>query len=330
MAAPRPLAQSLMIGRSRTCRQTLAETIEATRMFGPSLHARDSREARQLLANNPVDMIFFDAGGIGHDFDWLHLHSRSEWRDIPVLIFLHEKNETARIAALESGAADCLPYSTSALELAARIRRHLETKERIDQLRRAKNDMEQLAITDPLTGLCNRGFFNHTLESETARGHRARKPFSLMMIDIDHFKSINDTYGHQTGDALLQKVAGVLQASIRKSDIACRYGGEEFALILPGTKAVNARYVADRIHRKMAAACNERSFPGAPVTVSIGISCSAETSWINPSRIVGEADQALYAAKNLGRNRTETFKRPAPFPPEDLPSPFFSPFAHPA
>jgi two-component system cell cycle response regulator len=330
MATSRPLARSLVIGHHRSSRQALAETIEATRFFGPILQAKDPVEARIRLEKTPADMIFFDGEDMECDFGWLQSRIRTDWRDIPVVLFIREENEADRIAALEAGAADCLAYSTSAKEVAARLRRHLETKERIDQLRRAKSDLERQAITDPLTGLCNRGFFNLTLESEAARSHRTRKPFSLIMIDLDHFKSINDTFGHQAGDSLLKEVAGALQASTRKSDVVCRYGGEEFALILPGAKIASAQKVAERIHRQIAALGQPQRGLDIPVTVSIGISSCSGTSTMDPTQLLEEADQALYAAKSSGRNRTEVHERPGLLLAEGLSSRFFSPVPHPA
>jgi diguanylate cyclase (GGDEF)-like protein len=163
---------------------------------------------------------------------------------------------------------------------------------------RAEMQLENLATTDGLTGINNRRKFDRDLDLEWQRALRTREPLTLMMIDADHFKSYNDRFGHQAGDAALTAVAGCIAASgARPGDCAARYGGEEFALLLPGVRRSDAIRIADAIHRRTAA-----SFADRPVTVSIGIATvipSAKTSKVS---LIGQADRALYEAKSAGRN----------------------------
>lgn len=159
------------------------------------------------------------------------------------------------------------------------------------------------AQTDALTGLRNKGFFLQKMREELARSDRYHKPFSLLMIDLDEFKKVNDTYGHLAGDAVLKGVAGVIQGAIRKNiDFACRYGGEELAVILPETSVEVARVAAEKIRSKV----EREKFMTTdgrviPVTLSIGISGLEQANDVQA--IIDLADQNLYRAKHSGRNR---------------------------
>jgi two-component system cell cycle response regulator len=157
------------------------------------------------------------------------------------------------------------------------------------------------SMTDPLTGLLNRRYFNEQTQKEVARSRRHGLRFSVLMIDIDHFKRINDTYGHATGDQAIKAVAEVCDKALRPQDILARYGGEEFVLTLPHTDAEGASVVAERI-RQTVERIELAAEPG-PVrfTVSIGISTYQKDMPLE--QIVGRADEALYKAKQSGRNR---------------------------
>ncbi len=167
-------------------------------------------------------------------------------------------------------------------------------------------DAQRLATTDALTGLLNRRAFLEVVERERARSDRHVLPFSLMLLDIDHFKRVNDTRGHAAGDAVLKGVARVLTTVARRSDLVARWGGEEFVIALPQTGEAGARIAAERVRRAIAAAVHPMP-EGEPLVVnaSIGVS-SSESPW-KPETLIGAADTAMYAAKARGRNRVEIF-----------------------
>lgn len=169
-------------------------------------------------------------------------------------------------------------------------------------LRDRAGRFEQLSVTDALTGLLNRRYLEKRLVEEIQRSRRHRFPMSLMLLDVDEFKSYNDRFGHPAGDKALKIVAGVLLDIIRGADVAARYGGEEFAILLPQTTSVEAAGIAERLRQRI----ERTEFPKRRVTVSIGIaSCTNEIE--TPSDIIDAADQALYEAKNQGRNNVQVY-----------------------
>jgi diguanylate cyclase (GGDEF)-like protein len=163
-------------------------------------------------------------------------------------------------------------------------------------------EFEQLSVTDALTGLLNRRYLEKRLDEEIQRSKRHRFPMSLMMLDVDEFKSYNDTFGHPAGDAALKIVANVLKDMLRGADVAARYGGEEFSILLPQTTSSEAAVIAERLRQRI----EQTEFPKRKVTVSIGIaSCSNEID--TPADLVAAADHALYEAKNHGRNNVRIY-----------------------
>ena len=164
-------------------------------------------------------------------------------------------------------------------------------------------NLEMQALTDPLTGVANRRYFHKRLEEELRRARRYKHSLGLLMIDIDHFKKVNDHYGHSTGDTVLQGLANLLRQSVRDTEIAARYGGEEFALLMPLTSTDEAEAAAERIRKAVFAyAFTSPQGKVIPLTVSIGVA-SFPTDCRTVSELVEVADRALYAAKNGGRNQ---------------------------
>jgi diguanylate cyclase (GGDEF)-like protein len=163
-------------------------------------------------------------------------------------------------------------------------------------------EFEQLSVTDALTGLLNRRYLEKRLIEEIQRSKRHRFPMSLMMLDVDEFKSYNDAFGHPAGDAALRIVAGVLQDILRGADVAARYGGEEFAILLPQTTSVEAATIAERLRQRI----EHTEFPKRQVTVSIGIA-AISSDLETPADVIGAADHALYEAKNQGRNNVRVY-----------------------
>lgn len=163
-------------------------------------------------------------------------------------------------------------------------------------IQKQNDQLAQEAMTDLLTGLVNR----RSLEISMNQWIAARMPFSLIVLDVDKFKFVNDTYGHLTGDEVLRQVAGIISANVRPGDVCCRFGGEEFVVLLPRTKAEDAYIVAERIRKTL----EKSEVPLAMrVTSSQGIA-HYPTHGVSLEELLGQADRALYAAKNRGRNRT--------------------------
>lgn len=181
----------------------------------------------------------------------------------------------------------------------------VETLRDMTSEKHAASELERLAMRDGLTALSNRRHFEQTLKAEWGRLAREGKPFSLIMIDVDHFKLYNDRYGHVAGDECLRSVAEVLGHSVfRSCDVVARYGGEEFAIILPDTPPEGAEIVALRALRKVSALnMKHEDNEGQLVSVSLGIATVIPSMDLNPEQLVWMADEALYKAKNAGRNR---------------------------
>ena len=225
-------------------------------------------------------------------------------RDIAVVFISAFSEPVDRVKGLDLGAVDFITKPFEVIELIARVRSIL----------RLQNAMHMLAVKaqiDGLTGLWNRKYFDARLESEFAEARRHGKPLSLIMSDIDKFKSLNDGYGHPFGDLVLERFAKILSSG-RVSDVACRYGGEEFGIILPSGNLGEACEVAERLRERLAGERWPRH-EDLRITASFGVadlSCIAPNMF--PHALVEAADKALYAAKHGGRNRVERAPSVAP------------------
>jgi diguanylate cyclase (GGDEF)-like protein len=185
-----------------------------------------------------------------------------------------------------------------------------------------RETLRQQSVRDPLTKLYNRRFLEETIDLELARLERKKLPLSVIMIDVDHFKNFNDTFGHDAGDAVLRDLSGILQRTIRGSDVACRYGGEEFTVVLPEASVEIGRQRAETMRESM----RELQLvydgkPLGPVTLSLGVACFPEHGR-KREQLLQAADAALYEAKHAGRNRVvvsaiKTLKVVEPLPQRD-------------
>ena len=171
------------------------------------------------------------------------------------------------------------------------------------ELRQSRAALTHESLNDPLTGLWNRPAFDRRLQEEWMRHGRTGRPLSLVALDLDHFKRINDTFGHPAGDAVLAQAANVITRGVRLSDLAARTGGEEFMVLLPDTDEVAATLVAEKLRRALASA----PWPQANVTASAGVSSAQPTTQTDPNVLVACADKALYTAKQQGRNQVRAF-----------------------
>lgn len=209
-----------------------------------------------------------------------------------------------RVLARQASALVCIRQQMLELRQAAELQAGIEQRLRDsqDRLREANRRLQGMVRTDALTGLGNRRLFDERLRQEWKLSQRLNFPVSLLMIDVDHFKRINDAHGHPAGDAVLRDLGTLLDRRTRESDTCTRYGGEEFAILLPATPLQEAVDLAERLRRAVASTpCGEQR-----VTVSIGVACgTAGSAPSDASLLIKEADDALYAAKSAGRNRTE-------------------------
>lgn len=231
------------------------------------------------------------------------LKANDETRFTHVLMQSSRGETEAKVTSLETGADDYLVKPVDPVELRARVRVGLRLQKALGDLAAKNEILEKLALTDALTGLANRRAFLDALGAELARGHRHDHPASLLFLDLDEFKRVNDTHGHAVGDEVLAGFAQVLTRSCRRGDLAARIGGEEFAVLLPMTGRVAAALVAERIRRAT------ESFPlGRSVVVSMKVSIGVAAAEDSPepveaAELLGRADAALYRAKAEGRNR---------------------------
>ncbi len=213
------------------------------------------------------------------------------------------------ISGLESGADDYLTKPAHRAELVARLKNGLRILDLEKSLKEANEEIRTLSITDPLTGIYNRGYLNERLPQEIKRSIRYKRSLSLILCDIDHFKLVNDNFGHVAGDAILKGFVGCLTDSIRDQiDWSARYGGEEFLVVLPETGFVGAKHLAERLRAVVSDNCYTVGNNEIRITASFGVSgFSPETLIKNLSvdDILGHVDKYLYQAKNGGRNRVE-------------------------
>jgi len=259
-----------------------------------------------LTARGPVDLVIVNANAKA--FDGLRfaaqLRSDEATRSLPILAIADFDERQKAVKALEIGVNDILARPIDPGELAARVRTQIRRKRYTDYLRSNLDHSLELAVTDQLTGLHNRRYMAGQLEALMRRANQGGEPVSLLVIDIDHFKKVNDSFGHDVGDEVLSEFAVRLASNVRAIDLPVRHGGEEFVVVMPDTDLEDARRIAERI-RLHAAGAPFRVMGGQEllsVTISIGVACSAGSE-DTPTALLKRADEAVYEAKSRGRNR---------------------------
>lgn len=284
------------------------------------LVANDSDMALKLFQISTPDLILLDIivrDNDGKDIlSMIKSNPQSEY--IPIIILSSDVDVNSKVYGFLSGANDYVVKPFRFAELLARINNQIKMLNMQKELEKKNKELieknmllEKLAITDSLTGLYNRAYVLDRLSTEVLRSSRYKEPISFIIVDIDFFKRINDTFGHLAGDAVLKIVSTHLNNSVRDVDIIGRYGGEEFLVICPNTDLTGARILAERIRINAYSSTFRIMEKDVKISVSAGVSCCVPKLHVNVdafiTKQIGDADIALYKAKSQGRNRIEIF-----------------------
>ncbi len=263
-------------------------------------------EKAHLTARGPVDLVIINT--TAKSFDGLRfaaqLRSHEATRNTPLLALIDPDDRARAIKGLDIGVNDVLPRPIDPEELAARVRTQIKRKRYTDLLRSNLDQSLEAAVTDQLTGLHNRRYMTGQLDALVARAVRGGEPVAALLLDIDLFKKINDNFGHDAGDEVLREFAVRLASNVRAIDVPCRYGGEEFVIVMPETSLEVGERIAERIRLHVAGSpfrvSNGREVLN--VTISIGVAATLGQG-DTPDALLKRADEALYEAKARGRNR---------------------------
>ncbi|HZA14985.1 MAG TPA: diguanylate cyclase [Myxococcaceae bacterium] len=283
----------------------------------------DATTALERILRATADLVLLDLELPGSDGIELlkRIRASPSHRYLPVIVIAARDDRQRRLDAFRCGADDFILQPWDDEELLARVQRMLNLRRRVDQLLLRSAELHQLSITDGLTQIHNHRFFKDRLREEFRRAQRYDDPLSLVLLDIDYFKRINDTHGHPTGDQVLLDVANCIQANVRDTDLVARYGGEEFAVILPKTHLAGALTVAERIWKSLGALAAGPN-GSIRITASLGLSGYPNRLVSSAEQLVRTADQALYRAKTEGRNKICLYQQVTFFaPPTSLPDP---------
>ncbi len=268
------------------------------------------------ILTEPADAVFQVTGATYElalvsmsleDFDPLRVCSQvrtvDHSRSLPIILLADASDKPRVVRALDLGINDFISRPVDRNELMARVRTQVRRHRYAMELRESVNNTMALAVTDALTGLYNRRYFDRHLNVLLGKAQEQDRDMALMILDIDHFKAVNDTHGHDIGDAVLREFSARLKRNIRGVDLACRFGGEEFVVLMPDTDIGQAEAVAERVRQSMA----EKAFDvGAvrPLSVTVSVGVSIKESFVDtPESLIKRADVALYRAKREGRNR---------------------------
>ncbi|MCS6914333.1 MAG: diguanylate cyclase [Myxococcales bacterium] len=308
MDASRSGTTILIIDDTRSTREELTGYLTA--IGHRTITAETGLEGLRLLREHRPDLVLLDVVMPSIDGFKIAQMMKSDMRAfIPIILMTARTDFETRRRGHKAGADDFITKPVNPDELAIRIDAMLRIKSLTEQLEAANARLAEMADTDGLTGVANRRRLDHMLDLEHERSRRYKRPLALLVIDIDHFKRINDTYGHAAGDAVLKTVAAGIREMLRRSDVCGRYGGEEFVVIAPELTAEGAVVLAERIRKHVAAM--HIPAPGGQgdepkiirVTVSIGVASFDQGADAPIADLMHRADTALYQAKNQGRDR---------------------------
>jgi two-component system cell cycle response regulator len=257
-------------------------------------------------AETPYECVMISTGFA--DFDPLRLCSQlrslDRTRFVPIILLAEQGEEGRIVRGLELGINDYLMRPIDQQELTARLRTQVRRKRYNDQLRASVTQTIEMAVTDPLTGLHNRRYLDSHLQTLFDRAVARRRPLSVMITDLDRFKTVNDTHGHDGGDEVLREFARRLRKNVRGIDLACRFGGEEFVVVMPDTDGAVAEKVAERIRAEIAQMPFAVGHDGKTIEVTVSVGVSSVLKGVDSvAGLMKRADLALYEAKSAGRNR---------------------------
>lgn len=301
----------IIIDDSESVRQQIVRTLEEVALFDRILQAEDGIQAFKLLLAEEIDLIICDLEMPRMDGGKLlnMIAAQEKLRDIPVIMLTGHEDREIKIKLLGQGASDYVTKPFDDGELVARIKVQLKIKSLQDDLKRSNELLKLLSDTDPLTHLFNRRYLMEMLGKELRRADRKGTLLSLILLDLDHFKRVNDIYGHQAGDRVLVAVAKLAAEGLRGYDFAARYGGEEFIIVLPETIHDNALLIAERTRLRI----EQQTFGGQlkdlKTTASMGVATYPTDGSKSLEALIKAADEALYRAKTAGRNRVVSMYR---------------------
>lgn len=297
----------MIIDDSAKQRELIVQTLKKLNIFDQCREAQDGLEGFKSLLNAPVDLIISDLEMPQMDgFKFISMiKTRPELQDIPIIILTSSEDSDSKIKGLELGANDYVTKPFNPGELLARVKVQLQIKNLQDELKRSNELHKELSYTDFQTSLYNKRYLMKTLDGEINRTGRSKQCFSLIFLDIDFFKQVNDNYGHHNGDIVLIAIAKTIQSGVRNYATVARYGGEEFAIVLPGIPLTGALVVAERIREAIQATSFAAPMGDLKITASFGIATYPSEQVNDIDSLLRQSDDAMYRAKQKGRNRVE-------------------------
>ncbi len=310
---PRPLSESntggfkpqiLIVDDSPTIRLSLSRALQDE--FMP-VEAVDGEQAWEFInSDSRIEVVITDLSMPKLDGLGLVKRMRNSVvmrvSNMPVIMVTGGDETAAREAAFMAGVNDFVAKTSDRVELLARLRAHRKLAVTLRELEESQRELREQANTDPLTHLANRRFFTHVANKELSLMRRQKEHFAVLMMDIDHFKNTNDTFGHAAGDYVLTKVARALSSNVREEDTVARVGGEEFVVSSPYTNRLAAIVLAERLRKAVESLDIQFEGNTIPVTISIGIAMLPQDG-DSLETLLAAADERLYFAKNAGRNR---------------------------
>ena len=275
----------------------------------------DPENALEVAKNGEFDAVIIST--MLSDMDGLrlasHIKNQEETRNVPIVVIVDEDDTKVMLKSLELGINDYLVSPVDKNEMAVRVRTQIRRKRYQEALKNQYQKSVEMALTDGLTGLYNRHYLNTHLNNMVKQATKNGKKLALMIMDMDHFKQVNDTYGHDAGDMVLKQLAGIITNAARSTDLAARFGGEEFVMLMPETDVNSALGVANRMREAVEKTQFVIDNEGKTInkTISIGLANLFEAG-DSPEGLLKRADEALYFAKNGGRNVVKVSTKTVP------------------